>query len=178
MSAPQAPRWQASTDRLMRRWCGTTVGLQRFPAMLPMVIPTVVIGRDYPDQERALFTLGFSNVSGMEIQAHEDTELVAVWASNNGALLQLAANLIVLSAAQLALPINLMEQSGNGVPPARVSNAVVSGPRIFMAPNNTTLFLPYGGMILEAGRGLEIGPDSVGPTIDCGCVIRRAAPLQ
>jgi hypothetical protein len=171
-------RWQRGTFFALRRWSDLT---QAILQLYPAVVPTVSLGRDYTDNERATF---FSadrigpflapQVPACEVHpAIGAVEILAAWISRDGGALNVGMFFDQVAPLNAPEPI---QQSAPGVCNAVVSHTGLTPPwpePSFEVVGNTSLLLPVAGTIVERGFRFTFGGNDPGQVVSIGVLLRN-----
>lgn len=171
-----------ATSRVVQRYADTAYG-DRLAELFDGIAPVIVVGSDSIDEERAVYVSaqliipGGGNVGRADLFANTaDVQIVSAWAACRSGPLRLRVEFIAPS--NFSAPVQLTG-SANGSTNARAFFSIVTDPgtsRMFEAPQDTTLFLPFAGMILERGRVFRLQGASPADDVTLGFAWRNAGP--
>jgi hypothetical protein len=174
-------RWQRQSQALLDRFCDLTTSPDRLSDLGPLVVPTVLLGTDHPDDERATFIAYSAQnppaglVATGQLSAYVgDLELVAAWVMRPGGNLDCGVT-INPSSFIPAVPPSVIFGSCSGPTHALVgfnSQALAVAPG-FAAPASTVYELPLRGLILERGRELLVQSTNLGVAATVGFAWRN-----
>jgi len=171
-------RWQRPTFKALQRWADLTQGIQ-LRGLADFVVPTVSLGHDFTDAERPVFMKQQQVAAGAGNSPHltlmpvvGDVEIIAVWASRNGGPLNLGVTFQppTLTNSDQWLPSATGALCNAFV---RLAALPVSLAPHFESPSDTTLVLPFAGVVVGVGREFQIGGATGGQTLSLGILVRN-----
>lgn len=172
-------RWQRPAFGALQRFADLTQGFQ-LRELIPAVVPTVSLGRDHTDQERATFHRGELVPSVGGVPAYLVTpivgavELLAAWMSRSGGPLN--GGMAFITQQTLTHTTINTSASTIGVCNATLESAVFNPPsweRSFESPSDQTIFLPVRGTIVTPGVTFAFGGMTNGQTFSMGVLVRN-----
>lgn len=173
-------RWQRSAFAALRRWVDLTQGAQL--RLVPeLVVPTVSLGEDRPDNERAHYHLAaFQAATPAQVNVIEvipvvgSMELVAAWCSRSGGPFN-AGMAFAPTPIPPTLGTQIAEQTGPGGPNGIIRFNSFAPPWgvLFEAPADTTIQLPVRGVVVDPGVAFAFGGAIVNQGISLGVLVRN-----